>query len=362
MVGNLYGCGDNGEHKNKETEEAESAVPKCSDEIVLDAAKVKRLGIVADSVRYTTFEQVIKVSGEIMPAQGSSELIVAKSAGIVHFKSGINIGVGVAKGMVIASVSGKGVSGGDPTSEAAIAYKNAKAELERLTPLYEEKLVNAKDYREAKQNFEMAENAFLGTTAGSSAIGTITGVIDNILVENGAYVEAGTPIASISANRRLTLCAYLPQTYMDKVYSLNSANFVLPYSDKVYSLREMNGRRLTSSTGVAISNGYVKLNYEFDNNGKVVPGSFVDVYLLGEKRMATIVPVSALTEEQGEIYVYVQMHENAYVKREVKVGGSDGINVEILSGVAQGELVVVNGVIAVRLSSATAVIPSGHSH
>lgn len=358
----LYGCGNDGGHETHEGVASEHEEKEHGDEIVLDEAKIKRLGIAADSVKYTSFEQVIKVSGEIMPAQGASELIVAKSAGIVHFKQGINVGVSVARGTVIASVSGRGISGGDQTSEAAIAYKNAKAELDRLTPLYEEKLVNAKDYREAKQNFEIAENAFIGSNAGSTATGSMAGVIDNIMVENGAFVEAGTPIASVSANRRLTLCAYLPQTYVDKVYTLNSANFVLPYSKEVFSLKEMNGRRLTSASGVAISNGYVKLNYEFDNNGKVVPGSFADVYLLGEKKMATIVPVSALTEEQGEIYVFVQVHHDAFMKRPVKVGGSDGQNVEILSGVKEGELVVVSGTIAVKLSSMVNSIPEGHHH
>ena len=359
---NTVSCGGNGEHSNKEVAATENAVKKNSDEIVLDDAKIKRLGIVSDSVRYTEFEQVIKVSGEIMPAQGASELIVAKSAGIVHFKPGMNEGVSVAKGAVIASISARGVVGGDANTEAAIAYKNAKAELDRLTPLYEEKLLSAKDYREAKQNFEMAENAFTGANAGSTASGTIAGVIDNVLVENGAFVEAGTPVASVSANRRLTLCAFLPQTYMDKVYSLTSANFILPYSKEVFVLKEMNGRRLTSSSGVALSNGYVKLNYEFDNNGKVAPGSFVDVYLLGDKKMATIVPVSALTEEQGEIYVYVEIHKGAYLKRPVKVGGTDGRNVEILSGLKEGEQVVVSGAIAVKLSANTSAIPHGHRH
>ena len=73
------------------------------------------------------------------------------------------------------------------------------------------------------------------------------------------------------------------------------------------------------------------------------------------------VPASALTEEQGINFVYLRLDEEGYKKQEVKIGMSDGSRVEILSGLKEGDEVVTQGAIHVKLASASAAIP-GHTH
>lgn len=73
------------------------------------------------------------------------------------------------------------------------------------------------------------------------------------------------------------------------------------------------------------------------------------------------VPVGALTEEQGVMFVYIQEDESCYAKREVKTGQSDGERVEILSGINPGDKVVTEGAVHVRLAAAGKSIP-GHTH
>ena len=57
----------------------------------------------------------------------------------------------------------------------------------------------------------------------------------------------------------------------------------------------------------------------------MLPGAFVEVWLLSDGREGVIsVPLSALTEEQGVKFVYVQMDDECYRKQEVKTGLDDG--------------------------------------
>ena len=94
----------------------------------------------------------------------------------------------------------------------------------------------------------------------------------------------------------------------------------------------------------------------------MTPGSFVEVYLLASEQKDIIsLPISAITEEQGLNFVYIQLDEEGYRKQEVRLGGNDGQRVEILSGLKGGEKVVTQGAIHVKLASASNAIPA-HTH
>ena len=75
------------------------------------------------------------------------------------------------------------------------------------------------------------------------------------------------------------------------------------------------------------------------------------------------VPVSALIEEQGVFYVYVQTEGESFQKRELKLGANDGQKVQVLSGVSEGERVVTKGGYQIKLSQASGALPAhGHEH
>ena len=94
----------------------------------------------------------------------------------------------------------------------------------------------------------------------------------------------------------------------------------------------------------------------------MVSGSFAEVYLIGNERPnALTVPLKALTEELGSFFVYVKLDDECYMKRAVKVGINDGVNVEILSGLKAGEMVVSQGAMIIKLADSGAAIP-GHTH
>ena len=109
---------------------------------------------------------------------------------------------------------------------------------------------------------------------------------------------------------------------------------------------------------------YIPVTFEFDNIGNIIPGAYAEVYLLTVARPGVIsVPLSALTEEQGLKFVYIQTGKEVYHKREVKTGQDDGNRIEIVNGLKAGDKVVTKGAYQLRLASSTAAIPDhGHSH
>ena len=93
------------------------------------------------------------------------------------------------------------------------------------------------------------------------------------------------------------------------------------------------------------------MTFEFDNRGDVVPGSFVEIYLLARPMEGVIsVPRSALTEEQGSFYVYLQLDEECYRKQLVTLGADNGQRVQVLSGLKAGDRLVTRGAYQVKLA------------
>ena len=161
---------------------------------------------------------------------------------------------------------------------------------------------------------------------------------------------------------RLFLRAEVSEKYYPYLRTISSANFRTPYNNEVYELNELSGRLLSFGKTSGDNSFYVPVTFEFDNKGEVIPGSFVEVYLLSSQLENVIsVPRTALTEEQGIFFVYLQLDEEGYKKQEVTLGADNGKSVQILTGIKPGDRVVTEGAYQVRLASASNAIPA-HSH
>ena len=233
--------------------------------------------------------------------------------------------------------------------------------------LVADKIVSAKAFAQAKEAYENARIAYEAVSRNNAASGTsitapLGGYVKNLLVKEGDYVSVGQPLVSITQDQRLSLRADVPQRHYQALSSMESANFCTPYNKEVYELKALNGRLLSYGKSASENGNMIPVTFEFDNRGKVMPGSFVEVYLLGAAQADAIaLPLTALTEEQGSYYIYKQVHPERYMKQLVSLGASDGTRVQILSGVSAGDKVVMRGAYQVKLANTSNAIP-GHSH
>lgn len=319
------------------------------------------------------FSESIKTTGEILPAQGDEMAVIASTPGIITFSGNKAIaGASVNKGEMLFAISGGNLTDGNAETQfrtAKAAYDKAKADYDRLQELVKDNIVSQKEFLEAKARFETEQASYNNLArnyqaGGQRIVSPITGFVKNIAVSEGQHVTAGQTLATVSQNRRLMLKAEVSQKYFSKLPSIVTANFKTLYDDKTYSIDELNGHLLSFGKSNDATTLLIPVTFSFDNKGDILPGSLVDVYLkLKPNANALTIPLSALIEEQGVFYAYVQTAGESFEKRELSLGGSDGFNIQVLSGIKEGERVVTKGAYQIKLATATGTIPAhGHAH
>lgn len=337
-------------------------------EIHFSKAQALASGLEVITVNPEEFGQIIKTSGQVLSATGDEITVSATTSGVVsYYKAGTSTGLPVRAGDALIAISSRSMLDGDPLRKAEAAYLIAKKDYDRATALIQDKLIAQKEYNEIKLAYENARIAYEAAEGKQSAKGMnvtapISGFIKNRLVNEGEFVEAGQPLFTITQNRKLQLRADLSESQYKSLKNIYSAHFKMPYDATVYKLKDLNGRLLSYGRSAGES-FFIPVFFEFDNIGDILPGAYTEVYLLGQPQKEVLsVPALALTEEQGLYFVYVQLDEEGYEKREVKPGASDGERVAILSGLTAGEKVVSKGAYHIKISTASGSIPDGHTH
>ena len=367
-----------------------------SGEIVMTDEQMEKAGVDIETVEPGDFTAVMKAAGQIVRRQGDEQTVSATISGIVYWRNAsLSEGSQVGSGQPLADITARHLQDGDPIAKAKATYEAAKSEMERVKPLADENIVSQREYEQARLNYQTAKAAYEGIAASKSGSAVVTtgmgGFIKSLIVKSGDYVNVGDPIAVVTQNRRQQLVVDVPECAYRNMNDIRSANFKATGNDNVYKLSELNGKLISYSRTLPEGSAYLPATFEFDNVGDIIAGSFVEVYLLLKQKQNVItVPNTSLTEEQGLYYVYVKKHnhnyeahedhehedhdheaheghehkgeEGIFEKREVKIGQTDGVRTEILSGLKAGECIVTEGAYQVKLAASSSAIPEGHNH
>lgn len=365
----IFAAGCTGDHDHDhddhhEGEEAHEEGGHAAHGIELHAHQIEEFGIEFETIAPATFNDVIKTSGTIEASASDVFTATAKKSGVITLAPGISEGVHVKSGERIGTITSEGIEGGD-VSQAAIAnMEAAKAEYERLKPLFEDKLVTASAFREAERAYKEAQ-ALAGKSGGGGSAVVVSpgeGSVLNLQVKSGEYVNAGTPVALIGKNSTQILKADLPAREAVHLPEIECANIVPESSGEVICIKDLDGKRISGNTSAGISNGYVPVYFSFSGNYITTTAGYAEVYLIcGDRQNVISVPKDALVEIQGNKYVYVQEDES-FEKRLVKTGATDGVRVEITGGLNPGEKIVSKGASIVRMAEISAVAPPAHTH
>ena len=291
---------------------------------------------------------------------------MAATDGVVSYAS-LGIGSRLKKGEAVATLHSGVLASGSPKAKARAAYEAARAQYERAAELVQSQAVSAKVYEEARLAYELAKTEYEAFDGSDGDGLTLTAPMDGVLsawcAADGDFVAAGTPVATLTATDRLLLCAELPASEASSLAEVVSARFKTAASDRLYSTGQMNGRLLARAATLQEGDGYLPVSFLLDNDGTLLPGVYADVWLESTPdRQVLSVPLEALSEEQGLLFVYVRLDEDCYRRQEVRTGGRNALRAEITAGLAGGEEVVVSGTVQVRLAAFSGSVPEGHTH
>lgn len=333
-------------------------------EIVMKKAQAAELGLEYTTVAAAPFAGAIRTWGVVEPAPGDAVNVAATMSGM--FDTRLAVGQRVSKGQLLGTINGSTLSqgnSGELITNARAELRRWENELSRVQTLLRDQLATQSEYQQALASKEQAAATLRALTSGTSeggvrrVVSPMTGYVTALDVSNGDYVEQGARMLTISANQKLVVRADVPQRHAAAVSSINGLNFKLENSPATYSSKEL------VAGGHAAAGGAISMRFAVDNRAEILPGAVVEAFLLGKPQAGVIaVPLSALTDEQGQKFVYLKMGPETYLKRHVTLGQSDGQQVEILSGLKTGETVVSRGAYFVRLASSSGAVPHGHSH
>jgi len=324
--------------------------------------------------QFHPFGQVIRTTGQVQPVPANDLIVTAGASGVISLAGApLFEGTEVAPGQVMFSISGKDFAEGNFSVmflEAKNNYEKAKADYERSKILAEDKIVSEKDLLIARNQFENAKAIYDNLSGNFNASGQVvkspvSGFIRQLNVQNGSYVTAGQPLMIISQNKTLMIHAELPVKYASLLASVKSANIIDSQLDRTWMLEELGGRVLSFGKAAEPGGYLLPLNLEIQNDGSFVAGEVVGLYLkaMGSDPKLTV-PNSALLEEQGTFFVWVQITPELFEKRGITTGATDGMETEVLQGLTAEDRIVTKGAIMIKLAQATGTLDahSGHVH
>ncbi len=344
-----------------------------SDDVSFLKEQAWKVDFAIEQANRGTIHQVIRTSGEILPLKGEEKMLAAKSSGLVFFKSKkLQEGREVRKGEVLFSVSSKGLIESnleEKTKVAMARLEKTKANFERAKKLLSQQIIGQKEYEQRKMEFSIADAEYQTLTESFSQLGKtlsapMSGIVKNVLVTDGQFVSEGTPLVEITSNRRLMIHADVSQQYLPVMTQIRSANFKTPYLKEVQSIEDYHGQLVSYGKMVEEKGGFIPVLFELDNIGQLIPGSFVELFLLTKPiEDVLLVPKAALMEDYGSHYVFIQKGGESFEKREIQVGIEDGKSVQVLSGITEGEWIVTRGAYQVKMASMSSSVPAhGHAH
>jgi RND family efflux transporter MFP subunit len=317
------------------------------------------------------FSSVVATSGEILAVPGEKKNVAANSSGIITF-SGKNLvqGSSVEKGQLLFTISANSV-GEDNFELHYQEYMNSlnrsRSEFERHRELYDQGVISERQYIESRTNYISDSLRFYSLASKATADGLLirapaSGYIHQLDVAEGQFVEMGQLLVTISSDRKLLLRADVPQQDFPQIKDIVTANFRTAYSERIYSIDELNGTLLAKGSSVAENDHYIPVYFEVQNDGTLLEGAFAEFYLITtQKENRMVVPMSALAEEQGVHYLYLQVTGESYTKRQVVPGENNGKSVEIISGLIPGDRIVTGGAMLLKAASMVTGV-AGHSH
>jgi RND family efflux transporter MFP subunit len=317
------------------------------------------------------FASVVKTGGRIMVDSKDIIVITSKSSGIIKLNDHFLFpGVKVSKGQRLFTISGQQLA--DDNTELKIQQIKADLEeaslnFERARKMIEDKLITEERFLSSKNEYEKTLNEYnnLNSTSGKDG-NTVSspdeGYFREIFITEGQKVNSGQPLASIVIEHNLVLKADISPDYLKALASIEKANFRVAYSDRLFKTDEMNGKKISFGKSTGDNSFYIPVYFRMDYDPELIEGTFVEVYLISEEtENAIVVPNTALMEEYGKIYVYVEDFDGDFLKRYVIPGLNNGEFTQILEGLAENETIVATGAYQVKLSQMSNSAPA-HNH
>ncbi len=328
----------------------------------------------------------VPATAVLRPAAGAEAYVTAPASGRLtsYGASFPKVGMTLESGQILATLVSR--LGGDSDfaqlqldrDRARSRYQLAQHELGRLEHLLAEKAIPRHRVVEAKASAEVARAELNAaekrlaqysrqTADGASGIklyAPIAGVLAEVDITPGGYVEEGARLFRIINPSRLWLEGRIAEADLARMGTPERASFSVEGFPRPFELRPgENSRLLAFGRVVDPVSRTVPVIFEIDDpDPRLAVGMLARARIFGGDIIeALALPESALIDDNGQDVTFVQAGGESFQHRVLRLGLRDSGWVEVLSGLAEGERVVVKGTYLVHLA-ASSPGEAGHGH
>ena len=188
-------------------------------------------------------------------------------------------------------------------------------------------------------------------------ISPITGIIDQIKATSGQQVASGAELLNIVNLSTVLLEAQVFEKDLTTVRESTRASFTSSaLAGEVYTIGTADGDGRLVSIGQTVNEQTrtFPVIYEVKNPfNRLKDGNFIEITIdTSGDREVLAVPKSAVVREQGETFVFVFDGGETFERRQIALGAEGADFYEIVSGLKEGDRVVIEGVYQLRTTQA----------
>ena len=223
--------------------------------------------------------------------------------------------------------------------------KQLQSEYKRIKELNDRKSLADNDYEKMKAGKEMAEaklkNA-IDQLEDTKLYAPYSGYITKVNFDAGELVSTGTPVASIIALNQLKVEINIPASlYINKEHITKIECTQEDIPGKVFPLNLYANGKKADNSGLYT----LYLSYTPTKESKLLPGMnvSVDVFINNCDSNLVSIPSNALFEKGGNSYVWIVRDSIVTSKQVIPESAFKNGNVNICSGLEEGDEVVTGG-------------------
>lgn len=315
---------------------------------------------------------VIQTYGIWKVAPQNAQTIVATASGTVKYHSeGLVAGQKVRKGDVLLTINSQGLTENNLEAEireAQVNLEKLEAAYQRKQQLYNSKIIPKselekveREYLIAKSQYETLKSNYSGS--GKQIMAPFDGYIKSVLQENGAYVDQGDILITVSKQASSILETFVSIDDAEDLQTVHNI-WYQPRTGIWSDLLSTEGELISVGKAVERDQPMLEVFGRINEMVTMPEGAYTPVHIqTGSQSTGKVIPVAALLEDYGKYSVIVQLSGESFERRPVVIGRTNGSEVEIIKGLSEGEIVVTKGAYQVKMASMSGQAPAhGHAH
>ncbi|NVJ63765.1 MAG: efflux RND transporter periplasmic adaptor subunit [Flavobacteriaceae bacterium] len=301
--------------------------------------------VTVEELQSQKFEHYVELQGNITTKENI--IIAAEVAGTLD-KIHVKKGDWVAQGALLAEINAGGLD--HQLEQLRVSAALAKTTFERQSRLWEQKIGSEIQYLQAKTQYEAQQNAFERMEkmlAKTKITAPFAGIVDQVLADPGSLVAPGMggQLFRLINLSNMYVTVDVPERYITSVKKGNAATVHIDVLGKsvATTIRE-------TGNYIAPSNRSFEVELAVPNKDRSIKPNLNARVAINDysNDAAILIPQSVISENAaGQQYVYVMTDATNGVgtakRRIVTTGQASDQKIEILSGLAPGDVIVIEG-------------------